>query len=161
MAKLTHLDARGAARMVDVGAKKITRRQARAGGEIRMSPAAFAAVKKGALAKGDAVAVARVAALQAAKQTAALIPLCHNIALDQVSAEFDFDERNGAIRCEVTVRAQARTGAEMEALTATAAALLALYDMAKAVDKTMTIANLRLLQKSGGKSGAFVRRDDD
>jgi cyclic pyranopterin phosphate synthase len=158
--QLTHLDARGAAKMVDVGMKKTTRRSAIAAGEIRMSPAAYQAVKDGALAKGDALATARIAAINAAKQTAAIIPLCHNIALSQVAVEFRFRDGDCAIECQTEVRADAKTGAEMESLTAAAAALLTIYDMAKAADKKMRIADLRLLQKTGGKSGDFFTPKD-
>lgn len=151
MTGLTHLDADGAARMVDVSAKAVTAREAIASGRIDMIADAAAAIAQGLVKKGDVLAVARVAGIMAAKRTADLIPLCHPIALSAVNIDFDLDE------CGVTVTATARTagqtGVEMEALTAASVALLTVYDMAKALDKGMIIGNVRLIAKSGGKSG--------
>ena len=151
MSKLTHLDSQGAARMVDVGGKAQTARSAAATGRIRMSPQALAAVREGSGPKGDVLAVARIAGIMAAKKTADLIPLCHPLALDTVTVEFAF-EADGV---RVTARASltGRTGVEMEALTAAAIALLTVYDMAKALDKGMVIDEVRLVEKTGGKSG--------
>jgi cyclic pyranopterin phosphate synthase len=152
---LTHFDARGRARMVDVGEKPATRREATAAGLIRMSPAAFNALRARSLAKGDAVALARAAGIAAAKRTAETIPLCHVVPLDHVGVEIGFDARASAVVVETTARARWSTGVEMEALCAASAALLTLYDMAKALDRGMVIGPLRLLSKSGGRSGTF------
>ena len=149
--KLSHLDKTGAAKMVDVGDKSITRRIAKAGGELRMSAVAFRLLIDGASKKGDVIAVARIAAINAIKRAADIIPLCHPLPLDHAEANFFVDEEN-VLRCEVIVRLSAKTGAEMEALTGVCAGLLTAYDMLKAADKTMTITNIRLLEKSGGKS---------
>jgi len=153
MADLTHLDARGAARMVDVGGKPETSRTATAAGEIRMSPRALAAIREGSGPKGDVLAAARIAGIMGAKKTAELVPLCHPLALDSVSIDFAFTA-NGI---EVTAGAAlvGRTGVEMEAMTACCVALLTIYDMAKAVDKGMVIGEVRLLEKTGGKSGTW------
>ena len=151
MSKLTHLDDKGAARMVDVGGKAETQRSATAAGRIRMSPETLAAVRDGSGPKGDVLAAARIAGIMAAKKTGELIPLCHPLALDTVSLEFSFVD--DAI--EVTARAAltGKTGVEMEALTAAGIALLTIYDMAKALEKGMVIENVRLIEKTGGKSG--------
>ncbi len=153
MSRLTHLDETGAARMVDVGGKPETARTATATGRIRMSAAALAAVREGSGAKGDVLAAARIAGIMAAKKTAELIPLCHPLALDSVSVDFAFEE--GAVRATTRASLIGRTGVEMEAMTATSIALLTIYDMAKALDKGMVIDGLRLLEKTGGKSGAW------
>jgi cyclic pyranopterin phosphate synthase len=153
--KLTHLDARGAARMVDVGAKPVTGREARARARLRLSREALAALASGAAAKGDAIAVARVAGIQAAKRTAEWIPLAHPLPLDQVAIAFQADRRSSSITIESTVRSTSRTGVEMEALVAAAAAALSLYDMLKAVDRAMVIEELLVLEKRGGRSGPF------
>lgn len=188
---LSHLDETGAARMVDIGGKGITRRTAKAGGELHMSAAAFRLLRDGAAKKGDVIAVARVAAIAAVKRAADLIPLCHPLPLDHAEANFFFGDDNVAdgnvvddnigdgnvaddnvgddnvgndnigdgntggnkvLRCEVAVRLSAKTGAEMEALTGVCAGLLTAYDMLKAADKTMTITNIRLITKTGGKT---------
>jgi cyclic pyranopterin phosphate synthase len=149
----THFDAAGQAHMVDVGAKDVTRRIARAGGMIMMQPATLAAIAAGTARKGDVLGVARIAAIQAAKRTADLIPLAHPLPLTRVAVAFIPDEAAGAIAIEVTCETVARTGVEMEALTAAAAGLLTIYDMCKAADRGMRIEALRLLEKSGGKSG--------
>jgi len=153
MAELTHLDAQGQAHMVDVGAKAETARRARATGRIRMQPATFALIKSGSARKGDVLGVARIAAIQAAKRTGELIPLCHPIALTRVAAEFELNEDSSSVSCTVTAETFGRTGVEMEALTACSAGLLTIYDMCKAVDRGMVIEEIRLLEKAGGKSG--------
>ena len=158
MSKLSHLTDAGEATMVDVGEKKITRRVAVAGGEILLSPATFALLADGS-PKGDVFAAARLAAIGAAKRTAELIPLCHVLPLDKVRVAFAADAERRLVECTVTVAATAKTGVEMEALTGAAAALLTLYDMLKAADKNMVIGNIRLLEKSGGASGDYVRAE--
>jgi cyclic pyranopterin monophosphate synthase len=155
MSKLTHLDENGAARMVDVSAKAATVREARASGRIAMSAEALAAIREGALGKGDALAVARVAGIMAAKRTSDLIPLCHPLALAKVTIDFTFDD--DGIAALSTVRTSGQTGVEMEALTAVSVSLLTLYDMAKALDKAMNIGEILLLSKTGGKSGDWHR----
>ncbi|MBA3054302.1 MAG: cyclic pyranopterin monophosphate synthase MoaC [Sphingomonadales bacterium] len=154
MTKLTHLDDHGNARMVDVGAKASTARQAVASGRIRMSPEALAAIRSGDAPKGDVLAVARIAGIMAAKKTAELIPLCHPLALDAVTLDFAFE--SDAVRATATASLTGKTGIEMEALTATTVALLTIYDMAKALDKAMVIEDVRLLAKRGGKSGDWT-----
>ena len=151
MSKLTHLDDAGAAHMVDVSAKAVTKREATATGHIAMSTNALAAIREGALAKGDALAVARVAGIMAAKRTSELVPLCHPLPISSVSVDFMFGETG--IDVTATVVNTGQTGVEMEALTAVSVALLTLYDMGKAIDRGMTIGNVRLLAKSGGRSG--------
>jgi cyclic pyranopterin phosphate synthase len=151
MSKLTHLDDAGAAHMVDVSAKNVTRREAIAAGHITMSAEALAAIRDGALVKGDALAVARIAGIMAAKRTSDLVPLCHPLPVSSVSVDFKFGD--DGIDCTATVVTTGQTGVEMEALTAVSIALLTLYDMAKAIDRGMTIGAVRLLGKSGGRSG--------
>jgi cyclic pyranopterin monophosphate synthase len=153
---LTHFDAAGQAHMVDVGGKAETVRVARAAGSILMQPATLALIRSGSATKGDVLGTARIAAIQASKRTSELIPLCHPVALTRVSAEFAIDVAQNAVHCAVTAECLGRTGVEMEALTATAVALLTIYDMCKAVDRGMRIENVRLLEKSGGKSGHWV-----
>ncbi|MDE1545620.1 cyclic pyranopterin monophosphate synthase MoaC [Dechloromonas agitata] len=153
---LTHFDSAGQAHMVDVGAKTETARVARAAGSIYMQPATLELIRSGSAKKGDVLGIARIAAIQASKRTGDLIPLCHPIALTRVAAEFTIDEANNAIHCAVTAECFGRTGVEMEALTATTVGLLTIYDMAKAVDRGMRIDNIRLLEKSGGKSGHWL-----
>jgi cyclic pyranopterin phosphate synthase len=155
--RLTHLDVGGAARMVDVSAKSATAREAVASGCIRMAPPALAAIRDATLAKGDALAVARVAGIMAAKETARLIPLCHPVALSSVEIGFELGE--DAITVTATARTTGPTGVEMEALTAASVALLTLYDMAKALDRAMVIEAVRLLAKSGGRSGDWRAPD--
>ena len=142
--------------MVDVGGKAETVRVARAAGSILMQPATLALIRAGSASKGDVLGIARIAAIQASKRTSELIPLCHPVALTRVSAEFAIDVAQNAVHCAVTAECLGRTGVEMEALTATAVALLTVYDMCKAVDRGMRIENIRLLEKSGGKSGHWV-----
>lgn len=151
MTKLTHLDDAGAAHMVDVSAKAATRREAIATGHIAMSHEALQAIRDGALKKGDALGVARVAGIMAAKRTSELVPLCHPLPISSVSVDFAFAE--SGIDCTATVATTGQTGVEMEALTAVSVALLTLYDMGKAIDRSMTIGSVRLLAKSGGRSG--------
>ncbi len=158
---LTHFNAQGDAHMVDVGAKDETHRMARACGHIKMQPATLELVRTGTAKKGDVLGIARIAAIQAAKRTADLIPLAHPLALTHVSAEFAIDEADAAIRLTVTVETRGRTGVEMEALTAVSVGLLTVYDMVKAVDRGMTICEIKLLEKTGGKSGRFVRPEGD
>ncbi len=156
MSELTHFDAAGASRMVDVGAKPITPRCARASGRVRMRPATLELVRQGRLAKGDVLEVARLAGIMAAKRTGEWIPLCHTIALDAVEIAFDFDG-DAVVTIAATARATARTGVEMEALVAASAAALAIYDMCKAVDRDIVIEAVQLEEKSGGKSGHYRR----
>lgn len=155
MSDLSHVNRAGEASMVDVSAKPATARAARAEGRIRMSALALRAIRENTLAKGDVLAVARVAGIQAAKRTAELIPLCHPLPLTDLQVRFEFEEAEPAIRCEAEARTVAPTGVEMEAVTAVAVALLTVYDMAKSVDKAMRIEGVRLLEKSGGKSGLW------
>jgi cyclic pyranopterin phosphate synthase len=151
--ELTHLDERGAARMVDVGAKEITERIAVATCSVELAPATAALLADGALPKGDAIALARVAGIQAAKRTPELIPLCHQIALTGVTVDLDVDRSAGVVTITATVRARDRTGVEMEALTAASVAALTVYDLVKAVQRDAVITGLRLVRKSGGRSG--------
>ena len=155
--KLTHFDERGAARMVDVGAKAETHRLAVAGGSIRMLPATLALVRSGTASKGDVLGVARIAAIQAAKRTAEWIPLCHPLPLDSLEVDFAPESAPPAIAIEARARTTAKTGVEMEALVAVSAAALAIYDMCKSIDRGMVIGAVRLVRKSGGKSGTYER----
>lgn len=153
---LTHFDARGQAHMVDVAAKAETHRRAIAQGRISMQPETFAKLSGGSAAKGDVLGVARLAGIMASKQTGALIPLCHPIPLTRVSVEFDLHPDSSSVSCTTTAETVGRTGVEMEALTAASVALLTIYDMLKAVDRGMVIDGVRLLEKHGGKSGAWT-----
>ena len=153
---LTHFDPQGQAHMVDVSAKAETRRIARATGTIRMLPATLALIASGTAKKGDVIGVARIAAIQAAKRTAELIPLCHPLPITRVAVEFEFDAPASSVRCTAQVETVGRTGVEMEALTAVQVGLLTVYDMCKAVDRGMVIGDVRVLEKSGGKSGDWV-----
>jgi cyclic pyranopterin phosphate synthase len=155
--QLTHFDRKGRAHMVDVGAKDETHRVAVATGRIAMRPATFRMVVEGGAAKGDVLGVARIAAIQAAKRTAELVPLAHPIALTRVAADFRFDATRSEITLVAVVECRGRTGVEMEALTAAAVGLLTIYDMVKAVDRGMVIRDLRLEEKRGGKSGHYRR----
>ncbi len=184
MAELTHLDARGQAHMVDVGAKTETEREAIAVGRVQMRPETLALLRAGdpsagpstgssaspsthrgplapssgrGLSKGDALGTARVAGIMAAKRTADLIPLCHPLLLTKVAVEFSFDESAAAVEITAAVRCRGQTGVEMEALTAVSVAALTIYDMAKAVDREMVISDIRLLEKRGGKTGEWIR----
>ena len=151
--KLTHFDAAGQAHMVDVGDKGETRRVARAAGRIVMLPATLETIRQGSAKKGDVLGIARIAAIQAAKRTADLIPLCHPLALTKVSVELDLDPAASAVDCVAVVETFGRTGVEMEALTAVSVGLLTIYDMCKAVDRGMRIEGIALLEKQGGRSG--------
>jgi len=157
MSELTHFDAQGQAHMVDVSAKPDTVRVAVAQGRIRMLPATLALVREGRAGKGDVLGVARIAAIQGAKRTADLIPLCHPLALSKVSVTFELDEADVAVVCSVTVQTTGPTGVEMEALTAVQVGLLTVYDMLKAADRGMVITDVALLEKQGGRSGHWVR----
>ena len=153
---LTHFDSQGQAHMVDVGAKGETHRVARARGSIRMQPATLALIASGQASKGDVIGIARIAAIQAAKRTAELIPLCHPLPLTRVSVEFEVDQPASAVHCTVQAETVGRTGVEMEALAAVQVGLLTVYDMCKAADRGMVMSDIRLLEKSGGRSGRWV-----
>jgi cyclic pyranopterin phosphate synthase len=155
---LSHVNRAGEATMVDVGAKPPTARFARAEGRIKMSAAALRAIKSNAVKKGDVLGVARLAGIQAAKRTAELIPLCHPLPLTDVQVSFTVDAKLPGVRVETSVRTVAQTGVEMEALTAASVALLTVYDMTKSIDKGMKIERVRLLEKTGGKSGTWRAR---
>ena len=155
MPKLTHFDSKGDAVMVDVAAKPVTERVAVAGGSIVMKPETLARIREGQIAKGDVLAVARLAGIMAAKKTGDLIPLCHPIGLDAVSIEFALDDARAAVDITATCKVHGRTGVEMEAMCAVSVAALTIYDMCKAIDRGMRIGEVRLLRKSGGKSGDF------
>jgi cyclic pyranopterin phosphate synthase len=156
MDDLTHFDASGQAHMVDVGGKSETRRIATATGRVSMLPSTLRLIVEGTNKKGDVLGVARIAAIQGAKRTADLIPLCHPIALTRVAVEFAIDDAASAVDCTATVETFGRTGVEMEALTAVTVGLLTIYDMCKAVDRAMRFDAVRLLEKTGGRSGQWV-----
>jgi cyclic pyranopterin phosphate synthase len=155
MNKLTHVDATGRPRMVDITAKMETQREAITKGIVRMKAETLDLIKKGQIAKGDVLTVAQIAGIMAAKQTPGLIPLCHPLLLGEIKVEFEIDERNHAILITSSVKNSGQTGVEMEAMTATAVAALTIYDMCKAVDRGIRIDNIRLIKKSGGKSGTI------
>ena len=155
-ADLTHFDARGQAHMVDVGAKAETRRLATASGRIRMEPATLERIVQGSAKKGDVLGVARIAAIQAAKRTSDLIPLCHPLAVTKVAVEFEILKPDQAVECRATVETFGRTGVEMEALTAVTVGLLTIYDMCKAMDRAMRLHDIGLREKHGGKSGTWT-----
>ena len=155
-APLTHFDAQGQAHMVDVAAKAETHRIARASGVIRMLPATFALIRQGTAKKGDVLGVARIAAIQGAKRTADLVPLCHPLPITRVAVEFELDAERSLVRCTAQVETLGRTGVEMEALTAVQVGLLTVYDMCKAADRGMVMGEIRVLEKHGGKSGDWV-----
>ena len=154
--ELTHFDAAGQAHMVDVGAKDVTHRVARATGVIRMLPATFGLIARGEATKGDVIGIARIAAIQGAKRTADLVPLCHPLPITRVSVDFELDETASTVRCTAQVETHGRTGVEMEALCAVQIGLLTVYDMCKAADRGMVIDGVQVLEKSGGKSGHWV-----
>jgi cyclic pyranopterin phosphate synthase len=156
MSKLTHLDATGNAHMVDVSDKHVTSRSATAKAQVLMLPETLALILGGTAKKGDVLATARIAGIMAAKKTHELIPLCHPLLITKVSVDFVADEKNCSIEVSAIVRVEGKTGVEMEALTACSVAALTLYDMCKAVDRGMKITDLRLTEKSGGKSGSFT-----
>lgn len=151
--ELTHFDQHGQAHMVDIADKQPTRRIARAGGNIQTDAPTFELIAAGTASKGDVLGTARIAAIQASKRTAELIPLCHSLALTRVAVEFELDPDQHRVACIVTVETVGRTGVEMEALTAASVALLTIYDMCKASDRSMVIGDIRLLEKQGGRSG--------
>ena len=153
MTVLTHFDAQGQAHMVDVAAKAETHRVARASGVIRMQPATFQLIAQGQAKKGDVIAVARIAAIQGAKRTAELVPLCHPLPITRVVVDFELVEAASEVRCTAQVETLGRTGVEMEALTAVQIGLLTVYDMCKAADRGMVMGDIRVIEKSGGKSG--------
>jgi cyclic pyranopterin phosphate synthase len=156
---LTHFDAQGQAHMVDVSAKQATHRVARASGVIRMLPATAALIASGQASKGDVIGVARIAAIQGAKRTADLVPLCHPLPITRVAVDLEVDAAASLVRCTAQVETLGRTGVEMEALTAVQVGLLTVYDMCKAVDRGMVMGDIRLLRKSGGQSGDWVAAD--
>lgn len=160
MAKLTHFDESGRPRMVDITAKPDTHRQAVAKGIVRMQPATLKLIKKGQVVKGDVLPVAQLAGIMAAKRTPDLIPLCHPILIGDVRIEFNIDEKESTVEITTTVESTGKTGVEMEALTATAVAALTIYDMCKAADRGIKIENIRLIRKSGGKSGTITLEDN-
>jgi cyclic pyranopterin monophosphate synthase len=160
MSKLTHFDEEGAARMVDVSGKEETTREAVAAGRVTMMPETLKLILDRKISKGDVFAVARVAGIMAAKKTAEIIPLCHTLGLTSAEIAFEPDKASSRVNITATVRSSGRTGVEMEALTAVAAAGLTIYDMCKAVDRAMTVTEIRLMKKTGGKSGTFERPQD-
>lgn len=157
MTTLTHFNSAGEAHMVDVGAKEETHRVAIARGRILMKPETLALIRQGNSKKGDVLGVARIAAIQAAKKTADLIPLCHPLMLSKVSVDFELQDAHNAVMCTARVEVTGKTGVEMEALTAVQVGLLTIYDMCKAVDRDMTMTDIALLEKSGGRSGHYQR----
>lgn len=159
MAELSHIDETGAARMVDVGDKAETRREATAEGRVRMAPETLALIRSGEAKKGDVIAVARVAGIMAAKKASDLIPLCHPLMISKVTLDIEADDALPGLVVTATVRVDGKTGVEMEALTAVSVACLTIYDMAKAVDRGMVVENVRLLAKMGGKSGTWTVSD--
>lgn len=156
MKELTHIDDQGRPKMVDISAKADTQRQAVAKGVVKMKASTLGLIKKGRTKKGEVLVTAQLAGIMAAKQTPNLIPLCHPILIDEVTVDFKLDEKNSAVEITSTAKSTGKTGVEMEALTATAVAALTIYDMCKAVDRGMKIENIRLVQKSGGKSGQIT-----
>ncbi len=156
MSQLTHFDSSGQAHMVDVGDKAATKRIAIAQGSIRMQPETLKLIRQGNAKKGDVLGVARIAAIQASKKTADLIPLCHPIALTKVSVTFDVDEKTTSVTCTATTETIGQTGVEMEALSAVSVGLLTIYDMCKSADRGMVISEIKLLEKHGGKSGDWL-----
>lgn len=158
MGEFTHMDEKGRVRMVDVGGKEVTDRRAAAGASVTMNADTFEKVANNTVRKGNVLETARIAGIMAAKQTHALIPMCHPVDIRHVAVDFDMDAAAKAVRIRATARASDRTGVEMEALTAASVAALTVYDMCKSHDRTMVISDVRLLEKSGGKSGDYVRK---
>jgi cyclic pyranopterin monophosphate synthase len=158
MTELSHADSTGQARMVDVSEKPVTARYARATGSIRMKPETLDAIRRNSVAKGDVLSVAKIAGVMAAKRTAELIPLCHSLPLSDIQVDLTLDDSLPGVRCEATARTIAQTGVEMEAMTAVAISLVTIYDMAKAIDRDMSIGDISLQEKSGGRSGSWKRR---
>ncbi|MEE8055765.1 MAG: cyclic pyranopterin monophosphate synthase MoaC [Gammaproteobacteria bacterium] len=161
MAKLTHFNRKGEAQMVDVGTKTATRRVAIAEGQILMHPETVRLIREGGHKKGDVLAVARIAGIMAAKKTAELIPLCHPLMLTHVEVELQTRPQENCVHCQARVETHDKTGVEMEALSAVQTALLTVYDMCKSVDRGMTIESVRLIEKSGGSSGTWTRKEED
>jgi cyclic pyranopterin phosphate synthase len=157
--KLTHADEHGSARMVDVGAKEVTRRSAAAEGWIRMNTNTLAAIRRNTVEKGDVLSVARIAGISAAKRTAEIIPLCHPLAIDRIDVSLSLEDDLPGVKVTARADLTGRTGAEMEALVAASAALLTVYDMCKALDRGMEIGAIRLVEKSGGRSGTWRRQE--
>jgi cyclic pyranopterin phosphate synthase len=157
VSELTHIDAQGRARMVDVGGKQETERVATARCEVSMQPSTLALIQSGGVPKGDVIGVARVAGIMAAKRTGDLIPLCHPLPITSATVDFTFDNAGCRVLIEAVVATVGKTGVEMEALTAASVAALTIYDMAKAADKGMVIGSVRLVKKTGGKSGTYLR----
>jgi cyclic pyranopterin monophosphate synthase len=157
MGDLSHVDSTGRARMVDVSDKAVTARYARATGIIRMKPETLDAIRRNSVAKGDVLTVAQVAGVMAAKRTAELIPLCHSLPLSDIQVHLTMDEAIPGVRCEAIARTTAQTGVEMEAISAVSVSLITVYDMAKAIDREMTITDICLQEKSGGRSGSWRR----
>ncbi|MBO43980.1 MAG: cyclic pyranopterin monophosphate synthase MoaC [Rhodospirillaceae bacterium] len=155
MAELTHINDKGDATMVDVSAKDITHRQARAAGSIFMEPETLLLIEAGGIKKGNVLSVARIAGIMAAKKTHELVPLCHPLALTGINVDFEFDQENSAVHIEAVCKLKGQTGVEMEALAAVSVAALTIYDMCKAADRGMRISDIRVIYKSGGKSGDF------
>ncbi len=160
MSEFTHFSSDGASRMVDVGEKAVTRRTARAEGFVLMQPETLRLIRDRGLAKGDVLEVARLAGIMATKRTAELIPLCHVLPLEKADVQYSFPTEN-SVRAEVRVSSEAKTGVEMEALTAVSVTCLTIYDMCKSVDRGMEISSIRLLEKTGGRSGHFLRSSQD
>ena len=160
MSELTHFDAEGQAHMVDVSAKAETHRMARAGGAIRMRPETLMLIESGSAKKGDVLGVARIAAIQGAKRTSELVPLCHPIAITRIAVEFEIARESNEVRCVAQVESFGRTGVEMEAMTAVQVGLLTVYDMCKAVDRGMVMGDVRVLEKHGGKSGDWSAAEE-
>lgn len=160
MSDFTHFNEKGRARMVDVGGKEVTSREARARGTVLMAPQTLELIMSGGIAKGDVLGVAQVAGIMAAKRTSELIPMCHPLFLSGIDLDFHCDPGRSAVEIESRVRCQGKTGVEMEALTAVGVAALTIYDMCKAVDRSMIIGEIRLVEKSGGKSGTFIREGE-
>lgn len=159
--EFTHFNENGKARMVDVGEKNETKRVAIARGTIKMNRETLNKVKDGQMKKGDVLSVAQVAGIMGAKKTSDIIPMCHNILINGVDLNFEIDEENSAINIEAEARTTGKTGVEMEALSAVSIAALTIYDMCKAIDKEMVIDNIRLVKKTGGKSGEFIRKGEE
>ncbi len=161
MSKLTHFNREGRARMVDVTTKNETVRVAVARGEIKMQPDTLAAIKNGLIAKGDVLAVAQVAGIMAAKQTGSLVPMCHPLFITGADISFNLNEADSTVQIQATAKTTGKTGVEMEALTAVSLAGLTIYDMCKAIDRAMVLGEIRLVEKTGGKSGRYVREGED
>lgn len=159
MQDLSHIDDKGQAKMVDVGEKPVSRREARAAAQVCMNPETLSRILEGTIEKGEVLAVARVAGIMAAKRTSDLIPMCHPLNINSIVIDFTPDSDRSRIEIEACVQVDGKTGVEMEALTAVSVAALTIYDMCKAIDRGMTVSEIRLLEKSGGKSGHYIRKE--